>query len=84
MPNPQSGRLFMAKMYVPVRWALVGLLFPISDGSGARDRLKPGGDMGRAENGRSEEWDEVARHGGVDRERRASSSRFLSAAISGP
>jgi len=28
-----------------------------------------GGGMGQAENGRSREWDEVARHGGVDRER---------------
>jgi hypothetical protein len=29
-----------------------------------------GGDMGRGRNGRSGEWDEVARHGGVDRGRR--------------
>jgi len=28
-----------------------------------------GGGMGQAKNGRSGEWDEVARHGGVDRER---------------
>jgi segregation and condensation protein A len=43
-----------------------GLFQPIAV---TRDRLKPGGSMGRAD-GRSGEWDEVARHGGVDRGRR--------------
>jgi hypothetical protein len=44
-----------------------------------RDRLKPGGWYGPARNGRSGEWDGVARHGGVDRGRRHPSARMRSA-----